>query len=471
MLKLFRQTLSSGVLRWVRPRKLVEAVYNSCRIVAEKFNGSSGITNTTYDSTCIRPMYKIVSVPLGNIHKSTLVAGIDAVSGSDKAGNDTNFFVFGLPKGVVAVGKAPDAEMGVLYKDFVVHGDGYIFKSNPEHLGVVDNRTGEPTIHFCCVGGEASVKDQPQFKAIYNNTRSSLVINAVDAVTDSALCLAGVSNVPVNATAGVSTIVGNMREISTAWSEGDTNYIEVGGSIYQCPREFRISVDSSVEEVGNGVPVTTDHINSTLVFPIRDSWYWVDNRRIGCDLLPNSLYEEYPELVKGASVYNQLATLLLQRGIVTIDITHSSSTDGKTISKYIPLTNSVHFVKHIDIDLTPSANAAGISNKVDTLYILYCNGGDNRVMPAQSCNELLHNVAEGRGSIRVTSCVNTGSVLYAISTNSTCYGSRITQSSKIYGIVAVIGGKTPSEDVVYSYKNINNEPFGAGLEVIVTALI
>ena len=470
MLKLFRQTLSSGSLRWVRPRRLVEAVYNSCRIVAEKFNGRSGITNTTYDSTCIRPMYKVVSVSLSNVHKSTLVAGIDAVSESDTAGNDTNFFVIGLPKGVVAVGKAPDAEMGVLYKDFAAHGDGYIFKHNPEYFGVVDNRTGESAIHFCCVGGEASVKDQPQFKAIYNNTSSSLVINTVDAVTDSALCLAGVSNVPVNAAAGVSTIVGNIGVIRNEWREGDTNYIEVGGSIYQCPGKFRISVDSNIEGTSNGVPVTSDHINSTLVFPIRDSWYWVDNRRIGRELLPDSLYEEYPELVKGSSVYNQLATLLLQRGIVTIDVTHSS-TDNKTISKYTPLANSVHFVKHIDIDLTPSTNTSESSNNIDTLYILYCNGGDNRVMPAQSCNELLHNVSNGRGSIRVTSCVNTGSVLYAISTNSTCYGARITQSSKIYGIVAVIGGKTPSEDVVYSYKNVNNEPFGAGLEVIVTALI
>lgn len=473
MLNKLSGKLSNNLLKWLRPKKFIEAVHNSCLILADAFRGSLGILNSSYDRQAIRSAGTCVAVPMGNITTANVVAGLQDVTTDTIAGSSVGiykFFIVGLPVGLVAVGKSPDSALGVLYRDFIPHGNGYLFKESPDKFGTPSKKDGRVVVHFYCVGCHKKVAKQPQFRHLYNNTQRPEVVSAVYSNCSRALALSGVNGEAIHAAAGVEVLHSTPSTV-ISWEEGNKKYIVTDTEICRCPSELDISDNMLSAHAGH--PITSKHLNSTIVFPVGGHWYWLDDHRVKQDAIPNAVYDEYKELVKESPLLPQLRAILRSRGITTVDTTYAGlcGDDVTVISKCIPTPNTLHVVKHIDIDIRENSVAGLDKNAVDTLYILYGGGSEHRVTPGASAVELLRNTTDDRGVLRITSCIRSDSTIYAISSNSMTYGSRINTESKIYGIVAVISGNTPEEDVVYSYKNISNTSFGAGLEVIVTAVI
>lgn len=471
MIKSFNNILTLGSLQWLKPRKLIEAINNSCRLVAEVFRGREAVENTTYDWVGVRRQATCVTVHRKDIVNTVGVAGTESVMQGVKAGYEGDrykFFVRGLPEGLIAIGKAPDARLGLLYNDFIPYGAGYLFKSNPDTFGTVSVKSAEESIHFYCVGGVIRAKSQPQFRSLYMNTTKEIISRVVNHSINGASQLAGIDNVSIHATAAVDTVMTGDKLETPPWTEGNKNYICIGNNLYSCPRE--LNINAQLDNISTGSPISVSHVDSTIVFPINGVWYWLGGDRINTNLIPEAVFNEYPEIIKEAPLEPQLRTIIKNRGIETLIVNDScySVDDIRILNKRIPITGSLHIVKHIDVSIN-AATTLNVNN-VDTLYLLYSDTGTESIKPGQSARAVRTAVGGAAGCMRITNCVNNNGIIYAISSNSSITGSRPSVDSKIYGIVAVIGGNDEDQDITYSYKNIDPVSFGPGLEVILTVI-
>lgn len=469
MIKSFNNILTLGSLRWLKPRKLIEAINNSCRLVAEVFRGHEAVENTTYDWIGVRRQATCVTVSRRDTVNTVVVADTGADIQGTKAGTQGDrykFFVRGLPEGLIAIGKSPDSILGLLYNDFIPYGDGYLFKSNPDKFGTVSVKSAEESIHFYCVGGVIRAKAQPQFRSLYMNTTKEIIARVVNHSINGSSQLAGIDNVSIHATAAVDTVMPGGKLETPSWTEGNKNYICIGSNLYSCPRDLNINTQS--DNITTGSPVSVSHIDSIIVFPVSGVWYWLGYKRMNTNLLPEAVFHEYPEIIKEAPLEPQLRTIIKNRGIETLLVNDSfySVDDIRILNKRIPITGSLHIVKHIDVSINAVTDLD--VNTVDTIYLLYSDTGTESIKPGKSARAIRVAVGGTTGCMRVTNCVNNEGVIYAISSNSSISGARPSVDSKIYGIVAVIGGNDEDQDIIYSYKTIDPVSFGPGLEVILT---
>jgi hypothetical protein len=484
MINSIKNILSPGVLEWLRPKKLVEAIHNCCRLVAAPFERADALLNTDYDNYGVRGTGSCVSIPLSYIVKNALVAdrgtsAQEVLAGTPQKHISYPFFVHGLPEGVVALGKSPDSEMGLLHKDFIPFKRGYLFSTNPTKLGVIDTKTGDSSISFYYVGGKKKPASQPQHTMIYKNTNDDIVTAAINSDLANSRGLAGVSGLAIHAAAGVSVIKQGTQVTKYPWKEGDRNYVCVDGLIYSCPEQFKIDTTNLNQSQLDGLPVTHDHINNTIMFPVNNSWQWFEASRMDQSVIDdNSIMSEYPELTQGVSIYDQLKAIMLERGIETIDISNGGKQDEdiRALYEHIPVSNHLHMIRHVDVSVMRVARDVDPLT-VSVIYILYSNSGKHKAPSNKSAKFILNDINKTKGVLRIDKCIPRSRVdgnkvtvnWYGASINAHAHGPRILPTSKIYGIVLVSGGKNNADDVVYSCNEVKNEPFGPGLEVLVWA--
>ena len=488
MIDSIKNIFSPGVLEWVKPKKLVEALQNCCRLVGSPFNKMRAITNTEYSGIGTRDNGVCVSVKMSDICARSTIAGMCSIEKKIVAGethkdnNGFSYFITELPEGLVAIGKSPDSTLGLLYSDFIPHGNGYLFRDNPVKYGTVSTISGDTEVSFYCVGSKLKAEPQPQFKPLYKGTCTREVIRAVRDRIGNSACLAGISGTAIHAAASVGVIQEAGPITRSSWVENNRNYICVGDSVYSCPDQFSIDNDKLMSDDLRGLPITSEHINRTIMFPVNSKWHWFEDNRMDQNIITRDVFKEYPELVNSVSLYDQLKSIMTRRGVVTVDISNCSKEDNDVEILYqsIPVCHSVHLVKHIDITPTVLNNSIEALT-VDVIYILYANRGEYTVPVNGSAQFILNGVNETKGVMRISGCTPqsytdgdlTSIHWHCASINAEIKGPRLLPTSKIYGIVLVhrtkSGGNYRPDDVVYSYSNIKNEPIGPGLEVLVWA--
>lgn len=479
----FISTYSEALWDFLKPRALVESIHACLRVVADSMRNSENLISAEYNPNGSASTGFSVEIPTSNIQPASGVAGIDGRDSSSVAGEPVDgnyaYFVSGLPENMVMIGKSPDSSLAILFADFIPHGDGYLFRTSPSKLGTISNKEGNVVISFYIVGGAVENRHQPQFRLIYDKTVNKSIYDAAKHSTTKALVCAGINNVPVKASAGI-TVAQNAGEVVRSWKESVTSYSCTRSELLKCPST--LSYDNVI-----GLPVeagdtTEDSEKQDLVvFPVDGKWYWLSNDHLYDISAITGLSGEYPDLELPADV-GALVAETKKRAIVTIDAGYCKllETDLKVLSRYTPTVSSLHIVKTLEVDLSQDQNRitqGASSSAVDALYVFYANSADvpnRRHCAGATPVEFLNTHFKESGCWRVTFCVNVndgGNKVYGITSNSTIFGNLPTATSKIYGIAAVISGNNYEDDIIYSYCTVPPILAGSGVEMAIVGTL
>lgn len=479
----FISTYSEALWDFLKPRALVESIHACLRVVSDSMRNAENLISSEYNPNGSASTGFSVEIPVSNIQPASGVAGIDGCDTSSVAGEpvDDNYayFVSGLPENMVMIGKSPDSSLSLLFTDFIPHGDGYLFRISPSKLGTISNKEGNVVISFYIVGGAVENRHQSQFRLIYDKTVNKSIYDAAKHSTTKALVCAGINNVPVKASAGI-TVVQNEGEIVKSWKEGATSYSCTRSELLKCPST--LSYDNIIGlPVEAGDTIEDSEKQDLVVFPVDGKWYWLSNDYLYDISVIAGLPDEYPDLDLPADVESLVAETK-KRAIVTIDASYCKlfDTDLKVLSRYTPAVSSLHIVKILEVELSKDQNriTRGVSSSaVDSLYVFYTNSAD---IPRRShCAgatsvEFLNTHFKESGCWRITSCVNVnadGRRVYGITSNSDIFGNLPTATSKIYGIAAVIGGNNYEDDIIYSYCTVPPVLAGSGVEMAIVGTL
>lgn len=448
----FIRTYSYGIWEFLKPRALVEGVHVCLRVLADSLSNAESVNNVAYNPNGNASIGLTTAVSVENIVENSEVAGYA-------------YFITGLPENVILIGKSPDSKnLGVLYEDFTPYKSGYLFKKDPGVYGTTSNQGGDVVVSFYIVGGPVDNKHQPQFKLLYDKTSNTSVYKSVkQAVTKGLLCN-GISSSVVKTAAGITAATGS-GVINRAWKEGDTVYSITDNDLLKCPVSLSTEPVAGLE-VNAGDTIETKQ--EIVIYRENDKWYFVDDRYPSTDSDSDfsTLFSEKMESAK-------------EENIVTINASYGdlSTGDYKLLSRYLPVSTSLHIVKRVVVDLTDeedklTATSATLAD-VNTFYVFYTNSfniPDRHHEIDASSAALLRTHYTNSGCWRVTSCTKGNGHIYGVTANSTIFGNLPGPTSKIYGIAAVLGGNTYKSDVVYSYCNIEPVSVGSGIEAVIVGL-
>ena len=473
---------------FLRPTALVESIHACLRVVSDSLSGSEAVNNSAYNPNGTASIGYTVSIPLSNIVVASCVAGVDVCNPTDVAGvperSKYRYYVYGLPEDVLMLGKSPDSDMATVIESFIPHGPGYLFKESPSKYGTVSNQGGTVVISFYVVGGPVVNKHQPQFKLLYDRTSNRLVYEAVKHETTRALVCAGVSNAVIKASEGVSVASGD-GVIKDVWQEGNMAYAVSGRDLLQCPAVSTSNLEEG-RQVTAGDTLESKTAENIIIFPADSLWYVADRTfPYDCSALPETVKELYNVSDRDSFdlFFSKLKATMKSSGIATLDLSNYSLTtaDYRLLATYIPEAGSIHLVKRIFTDLSSlalesseSSNEGETEELADTLYVFYTNTSgipDPAYSSVSSPISMLHALPAGSGCWRVTGCINTGDMIYGVSSNSTIFGVRPSPESKIYGISLVKGRNNYKQDVVYRYSSIPPVTVGSGVEVVVVGVL
>ena len=259
--------MAYGVREWLRPRKLVEAVYGCLRIVSESFWRGATLDSVSY--VCNKKESTgTVCIPLSKIHNYETIAGSNSAGGvvakvgGVVAGNTTDrWHINGLPSGIALLGKSADSVNCMLVgQDFVETDNGYTAFKNPAEFGVIKHPAlGEPTISFYYAGGEPSSADN-RFNISYPGVFNIFVKKIIDSIRLSAFGL-GLADGKIAAIASGRNCVLEDSKLLRVWSEGGVTVGQTTGMLLFASTEDTIKysegdvIPQGCSLLGGGNPV------------------------------------------------------------------------------------------------------------------------------------------------------------------------------------------------------------------------
>ena len=254
MLSNFTRMLSSGARELIRPKNFLHAIYGCLRIVVEKIINNTASLDAGYVPAGRCGMFT-VSVPITSVTNSANVAGVDGIlagSASDAsyagAVNEDEWFISGLPKKIVLLGKSADDRNCLLAgSDFQETTDGYIFSKNPLNYGTIRTTGSAAYVSFLCLGGEYQPIFPPELSISYSGVSNICTKTMVDSIRAAANS-SGVTQGKVNAQVSGRNFSPTDSTLLATWEEGGT---KIGRTedmlLFANPRD-------AIRDVGSTIP-------------------------------------------------------------------------------------------------------------------------------------------------------------------------------------------------------------------------
>lgn len=443
--------LSSGINKWFHPKPLIDSINGCVRTAASFFCGYDYLTSTEYKPYG-RAKEGTISIKLTDIGKAykhyaseRSVADKSIVSGERE---DGLWRVYGLPVGLVLIGKSPDSVDCLLSGvDFFYSEGAYFFKINPVAFGTLTSRQGEESVDYFYLGGYPTVSDFPQFNYTKYGVQTQGSDRLVSSVKSGGLSAFGGAGLLSAACTGryASQESGKLEWV---WTEGVCKIGLVANQLLYAGKDEKTRDFGAHIEPGDSLMLESPHIGAVLLDDGNASW------------------------VPGIS---DITSGVVSHSEVVLEEIHKDPGTHKFIEDYRPDTANNTIIQPIKVIGGNSLELADVEvAKIDKVWILYGNDADssNKLNPhtgmlsaevlchatrSGGCIECSNIVAvspgDGDGFIRVLTLggvqhgapMSYGSAIYSIALE--LVGGRIYKVINIYPAVTAVAQATPLVDI------------------------
>lgn len=281
MISSHNSLLSSGIVKWLHPKPLIDAINGCVRVTSSCFSGCDYLTAQEYKPHG-RAKEGHISIKLSNIKKAyKYCAASDIVAGSEiKAGECEHSLwrVYGLPRGLVLIGKSPDSLDCLLSGvDFFYSRGHHIFKVNPLTVGTLTTRYNEGIVNFFYLGGSPAVVDFPQFNFTKHSVQTSGSDRLVRMVKSGGVAVSGGTGLLSSACTGRFTAT-EAGKLDRVWEEGGCKIGVVSNSLIYADKDEKTKSLGDELKPGDGLIQDAQSIGEVVISGTDVTWVPSINR-------------------------------------------------------------------------------------------------------------------------------------------------------------------------------------------------